>query len=122
MNHHCPGTAVVLVGTKIDLRDDPITLEKLRAKGSQPITYAQGLRIIFIIIQALIRMIYQKGDFSFILIEMAKELNATYCECSSITTQGLKNVFETAIRLASSNSKSSSPSLSKHGSKKVAPV
>lgn len=45
MNHHCPGTGVVLVGTKIDLRDDPSTLEKLRAKKMQPITYEQGLGI-----------------------------------------------------------------------------
>ena len=30
MNHHCPQTPVVLVGTKLDLRDDKNTIDKLR--------------------------------------------------------------------------------------------
>lgn len=55
---------------------------------------------------------------------MAKELNATYCECSSITQQGLKNVFDTAIRItiAQPQAQSKSPLFSKHNSKKVIPV
>jgi Ras-related C3 botulinum toxin substrate 1 len=28
--HHAPSTSVVLVGTKLDLREDPATIEKLR--------------------------------------------------------------------------------------------
>ena len=30
-----------LIGTKIDLRDDPETIEKLRQKGQQPIAWEQ---------------------------------------------------------------------------------
>jgi GTPase SAR1 family protein len=28
--HHAPSTSIVLVGTKLDLREDPATIEKLR--------------------------------------------------------------------------------------------
>lgn len=30
ITHHAPSTAVVLVGTKLDLREDQATIEKLR--------------------------------------------------------------------------------------------
>jgi GTPase SAR1 family protein len=30
ISHHAPSTSVVLVGTKLDLREDPATIEKLR--------------------------------------------------------------------------------------------
>lgn len=30
ISHHAPQTSVVLVGTKLDLREDPATIEKLR--------------------------------------------------------------------------------------------
>jgi GTPase SAR1 family protein len=30
ISHHAPQTSVVLVGTKLDLREDPGTVEKLR--------------------------------------------------------------------------------------------
>lgn len=41
MRHHCPATPIILVGTKLDLRDDKNTIEKLRDKKLQPITYPQ---------------------------------------------------------------------------------
>ena len=28
--HHCPNTPYLLVGTKLDLRDDPATIERLK--------------------------------------------------------------------------------------------
>lgn len=34
---------MILVGTKIDLRDDKDTIEKLKEKKLTPITYPQGL-------------------------------------------------------------------------------
>ena len=43
VNHHCPTTPIILVGTKIDLRNDRETLDKLREKRLSPITYAQGM-------------------------------------------------------------------------------
>lgn len=41
VSHHCPNTPIILVGTKLDLREDKETLEKLREKRLAPITYPQ---------------------------------------------------------------------------------
>jgi len=74
VSHHCPNTPIILVGTKLDLRDDTKTLEKLKDRKLAPITYPQGLA-------------------------MAKEIGAVkYLECSALTQKGLKNVFDEAIR------------------------
>ncbi|PAA69258.1 hypothetical protein BOX15_Mlig007352g1, partial [Macrostomum lignano] len=74
VSHHCPNTPIILVGTKLDLRDDKDTIEKLREKRLAPITHLQGMT-------------------------MAKEINAVkYLECSALTQKGLKNVFDEAIR------------------------
>jgi Ras-related C3 botulinum toxin substrate 1 len=62
------------VGTKLDLREDKETVEKLKEKRLSPIGYPQGL-------------------------SMQKEISATkYLECSALTQKGLKNVFDEAIR------------------------
>ncbi|CAG7818576.1 unnamed protein product [Allacma fusca] len=74
VRHHCPNTPIILVGTKLDLRDDKSTVEKLKDKKLAPITYPQGL-------------------------SMAKEIGAVkYLECSALTQKGLKTVFDEAIR------------------------
>ena len=74
MNHHCPNTPIVLVGTKMDLREDQETVEKLKTKRLSPITYPQGL-------------------------QLQKEIGAAkYMECSAITQKNLKLVFDEAIR------------------------
>jgi Ras-related C3 botulinum toxin substrate 1 len=74
ISHHAPGVPIVLVGTKLDLRDDAKTIQGLREKRMAPITYPQG------------------G-------QRAKEINAVrYLECSALTQKGLKNVFDEAIR------------------------
>lgn len=36
-----PGTPIILVGTKLDLRDDPMQIEKLRERRQAPIGYSQ---------------------------------------------------------------------------------
>lgn len=65
---------MILVGTKLDLREDKITIERLREKKLSPITYPQGLA-------------------------MAKEIGAVkYLECSALTQKGLKTVFDESIR------------------------
>ena len=43
LKHHSPNTPIILVGTKVDLRDNPETLCNL--KDSKPITYPQGLSL-----------------------------------------------------------------------------
>uniref|UniRef100_A0A4X2K7M7 small monomeric GTPase n=1 Tax=Vombatus ursinus TaxID=29139 RepID=A0A4X2K7M7_VOMUR len=45
VRHHCPSTPIILVGTKLDLRDDKDTIEKLKEKKLTPITYPQGLAL-----------------------------------------------------------------------------
>ncbi len=37
ISHHAPSTAILLVGTKLDLREDPATIEKLRERFVPPI-------------------------------------------------------------------------------------
>lgn len=74
VSHHCPRVPIILVGTKLDLRDDPETIAKLRERNLSPITYPQGLA-------------------------MVKEIGAIkYLECSALTQRGVKQVFDEAIR------------------------
>jgi len=74
VSHHCPNTPIILVGTKLDLRDDKETLEKLREKKLVATSTGQGL-------------------------QMSKEISAVkYLECSALTQKGLKQVFDEAIR------------------------
>jgi len=72
VRQHCPGAPIILVGTKLDMREDSNGIEKLKDKKA--ITYPQGLA-------------------------MAREIGAVkYIECSALTQRGLKNVFNEAIR------------------------
>jgi len=74
ISHHAPSTSIVLVGTKLDLREDPATIDKLRDRRMSPIQYSQG-------------------------VAMCKDIGAVkYLECSALTQKGLKTVFDEAIR------------------------
>jgi len=74
VNHHCPNAPIILVGTKLDLRDDKETVDKLKEKKLTPIATSQGL-------------------------QMCKEISAVkLLECSALTQKGLKQVFDEAIR------------------------
>ncbi|KAJ1678284.1 mRNA splicing protein, partial [Spiromyces aspiralis] len=74
ITHHAPNVPYILVGTKLDLREDRDTIEKLTLKGLQPIQYPSG-------------------------VQLAKDIEAVgYLECSALTQKGLKNVFDQAIR------------------------
>ncbi|XP_003456406.1 ras-related C3 botulinum toxin substrate 1-like isoform X3 [Oreochromis niloticus] len=74
VTHHCPNTPIILVGTKLDLRDDKDTLEKLKKNKISPITYSQGLAL-------------------------SKEIGSVkYLECSALTQRGVKTVFDEVVR------------------------
>src|SRR3954470_22722146 len=73
VHHHCPGVPCLIVGTQVDLRDDPSVVDKLAKQKQRPIAYEAGERL-------------------------ARELGAVkYVECSALTQKGLKNVFDEAI-------------------------
>lgn len=42
VTHYCPKTPYILVGTQIDLRDDPTTLARLQKNNEKPITVKEG--------------------------------------------------------------------------------
>ncbi|RXK38449.1 rho family protein [Tremella mesenterica] len=44
ITHHAAGIPIVLVGTKLDLREDPVTVQRLRERNFIPITYSQGVQ------------------------------------------------------------------------------
>ena len=76
VEHHSPKTPIVLVGTKLDLRDDAATIEELKKERLAPITREQGEA-------------------------MQREIAAVaYMECSALTEVGLKDVFDEAVRTA----------------------
>jgi len=72
INHHCPGAKCILVGTKIDLREDKATVESM--KNEKLPSFDMGKRL---------------------ALEIGAEC---YLECSALTQNGLKKVFEEAIR------------------------
>jgi len=72
--HFCPEVPQILVGTKLDARSDTGLLDKLKAQGQKPVTTEQGQ-------------------------ELAKKIKAVkYMECSAKTSEGLKAVFDEAIK------------------------
>ena len=67
---------IILVGTKLDLREDKETPEKNNIRKKSVITYPEGL-------------------------SKARHVGAVkYLECSALTTKGLKAVFDEAVRAA----------------------
>jgi len=76
IQHHAPGVPILLVGTKSDLRKDSQTTKQLAQRGQ--------------------KMVAPESANS-----MAKEVGAAkYLECSALTQEGLKQVFDDAIRAA----------------------
>lgn len=76
IRHHAPTTPFILVGTKIDLRDNADTLARLAEKRLAPITPMQGA-------------------------EMAKVIGArSFIEVSAFNHHNLRQVFEEAVRAA----------------------
>jgi cell division control protein 42 len=74
VHHHCPGVPCLIVGTQVDLRDDPQVKEKLAKQKMSPVKKEDGER-------------------------MARELGAVkYVECSALTQYKLKDVFDEVRR------------------------
>lgn len=68
IKHHCPDAPLILVGTKIDLREDRETLSALSEQGLSPLKREQGQKL-------------------------ANKVRAVkYMECSALTQRGLKQV------------------------------
>ena len=70
ISRHAPGTPFILVGTKLDTRTDEAVIEQLNTKKQGPISKT-------------------RGD------NLCTELKGfKYVECSSLTQEGLKQVFD----------------------------
>ncbi|KAF4354359.1 hypothetical protein F8388_023021 [Cannabis sativa] len=82
LRHYAPTVPIVLVGTKLDLRDDKQYL--IDHPGATPITSAQ----------ATYGSILLQGE------DLKKAIGAAvYLECSSKTQQNVKAVFDAAIKV-----------------------
>lgn len=75
IRHHSPkDTIIILVGTKADLREDPHVLDDLSYRNEKTISTNEGQKL-------------------------AKDVGAIqYLECSAATQQGVREVFDYAIR------------------------
>ncbi|KAL5008339.1 hypothetical protein ScPMuIL_013051 [Solemya velum] len=73
VRHQVPEAAFLIVGTQIDLRDNEVTRQKLQKRRQKPVTLEEG-------------------------VKLAKKVQADgYVECSALTEQGLKSVFDEAL-------------------------
>uniref|UniRef100_A0A2I3TAN8 Ras homolog family member Q n=1 Tax=Pan troglodytes TaxID=9598 RepID=A0A2I3TAN8_PANTR len=73
LKEYAPNVPFLLIGTQIDLRDDPKSLARLKDMKEKPICVEQGQKL-------------------------AKEIGACcYVECSALTQKGLKTVFDEAV-------------------------
>eukprot|EP01117_Protostelium_nocturnum_P017475 TRINITY_DN710_c0_g3_i1.p1 TRINITY_DN710_c0_g3~~TRINITY_DN710_c0_g3_i1.p1 ORF type:complete len:196 (+),score=39.72 TRINITY_DN710_c0_g3_i1:172-759(+) len=71
--HYCPDAPIILVGTKMDAREDKKVLSELYARNTTTVSYEEGMNL-------------------------AKEIKAVrYQECSALTQKGLKQLFEEVV-------------------------
>ena len=86
---HCPNVPFLLIGTKVDMREDPDQYNKLNKLGREIISTEQGE-------------------------EMAKRIGAAkFMECSALTQKNLKNVFDEAVRVVIQNRSQSKAKVNK---------
>ncbi|PVF94893.1 hypothetical protein CPB86DRAFT_788565 [Serendipita vermifera] len=77
-SHFRPGTPIILVGCKTDLRHNRETIDNLARRGKKPVSREDGE-------------------------QMGKRIGATaYLECSSRTGDGVAKVFQTAATIVCS--------------------
>lgn len=73
--HFCPTTPLILVGLKSDLRTKRACIDLLKTQGLTPVTPEQGQSV-------------------------AKQMGATYVECSSKEMTGVHEIFDMAVDTA----------------------
>lgn len=74
VTHFNPKTPIILVGTKLDIRDNPEALASLKEQNIEPLTTEDGE-------------------------QLCKDIGAwKYLECSALSQKGLPMVFEEAVR------------------------
>lgn len=84
---------MLLVGTKLDLRDDSRTIDRLHGQ-CVVIIQEDGSDIYLALESNLAPIQHHQG------MAMCKDIGAKqYLECSAITSAGVKTVFEHAMRL-----------------------
>ena len=75
IRHYSPHRPIVLVGLKVDLRDDPANIEKLQNQNEEPISHQQG-------------------------VSLAKKIGAVkFFECSSLTRTGMNEIFNGVLHV-----------------------
>ncbi len=75
LKHHSPTANIILVGLKSDCREDPQVIKMMKQRGIAMSSIEQGRNL-------------------------AKEVGAVdYVECSAVTQEGLKAVFDRAIEV-----------------------
>jgi Ras-related C3 botulinum toxin substrate 1 len=93
ISHHAPNVPIILVGTKLDKREDKETIDRLAANRMAPITFQMGAK-------------------------RAGEIKAyKYVECSALTQMNLKTVFDNAIRAVLDPNRSTEAKPAKRSSK-----
>eukprot|EP01156_Anaeramoeba_ignava_P003388 Anaeramoba_ignava/a222167_10.p1 GENE.a222167_10~~a222167_10.p1 ORF type:complete len:217 (-),score=62.00 a222167_10:515-1165(-) len=82
MRHYIEGVPVILVGNRVELRDDLEMIKDLKQRGTHLISHEEGL-------------------------ELAKKIKAVkYLECSPQTQKGIKTIFDQAVRVGLNYQKS----------------
>lgn len=76
IQHYCPNIPIILVGNKVDQRDDPEVVQRLREIDKNPITRIDGENL--------------KNKFK----------AAAYIECSARSNLGITQVFDAAVRIS----------------------
>lgn len=75
LKHHCPDAPILLIGTKLDLREDKETTVSMIERNENPISFNDGKKL-------------------------ANKIGAiSYVECSALSQKGLKEVFDEAINI-----------------------